>query len=221
LRVDASVERRDAVGFVLAGGESRRMGEDKALVEFAGRLLVEHALAILREAGLEARIAGARSRLEGFAPVVEDGETGRGPLGGICAALAAMDARLAVFLPVDQPLVPPSLIDMLLNHAEITGRLVTVPAANGFAQTFPVVLDRNALPTLRKELDAGRRGCFSAFQAATASVGQQVTVIPVEAAVQVGQVNHPGGLSAERWFLNVNAPEDLHRAKAYERTGIE
>jgi molybdopterin-guanine dinucleotide biosynthesis protein A len=39
------------------------MGEDKAPVKFAGRPLLERALAILRQAGQEARIAGARTSL--------------------------------------------------------------------------------------------------------------------------------------------------------------
>ena len=62
--------RSDTAGFVLAGGESRRMGEDKALVPFAGRTLVEQAIQILRDAGLAVWIAGARLPLERFAPVV-------------------------------------------------------------------------------------------------------------------------------------------------------
>jgi molybdopterin-guanine dinucleotide biosynthesis protein A len=196
------------------------MGEDKALVRLAGRPLIEWALETFGQAGLEARIAGARSRLAAFAPVVEDDGPGCGPLGGICAALASMDARRAVFVPVDLPLLPASLIDMLLNHAEITGRLVTIASVNGFAQTFPAVLKREALAALREELEAGRRGCFSAFQAAAARVGEKITTIGVEQAVQARQVDHFGGLSAARWFLNVNAQEDLCQAGAYRRAGI-
>ncbi len=204
----------DAAGFVLAGGDSRRMGTDKALVEFAGRPLVERALAILRQAGLEARVAGARSPLDGFAPIVEDAEAGRGPLSGICAAIGAMTARRAVFVPVDLPLLPASLIGLLMSHARITGRMVTVSSVNGFAQTFPAVVDREALPALRKELEGGRRGCLAGFQTAAASRDEAVSVVPVELAVQTGQVAHPEGLPAARWFQNVNSQAELRRAEA-------
>jgi molybdopterin-guanine dinucleotide biosynthesis protein A len=204
----------DTVGFVLAGGESRRMGEDKALVPFAGRTSIEQAVHILQDAGMAVWIAGARSHLERFAPVVKDGKPGLGPLSGICAALEAMTARRAVFLPVDQPLTPACLIEMLLRHAEITGRAVTVSSVNGFAQTFPAVVDRRAFPMLSRELDAGRRGCFAGFQAAAASLGETISVIPVEIVVQSGQLQHPNGLSAGRWFLNVNSRAELARAEA-------
>ena len=205
----------EAVGFVLAGGRSSRMGEDKALVRLGGQPLVVHALGILREAGLTAAVAGALSPLAAFAPVVEDSEPGLGPLGGISAALASTSARLAVFLPVDLPLLPASAITFLLGHAHITGRPVTVPSVNGFAQTFPAVLDRAVLSVLETELEAGRRCCFSGFQAAAARLGGPVTVLPMEMLVQSGHVAHPEGLPAARWFLNVNAAEGLRLAHEY------
>ena len=85
-------------------------------------------------------------------------------------------------------------------------------SVNGFAQTFPVVLDRAVLPMLLRELQSGRGGCFSAFQAAAAGLGEAVTVIPVEPLVQCGQVAHPRSLPATWWFLNVNTAHDLRRA---------
>lgn len=204
-----------AVGFVLAGGESRRMGRDKALLPFCGRPLVQNALGILREAGLEPRIAGARTALEEFAPVVADAEPGLGPLGGVCAALEASGAERTVFLPVDLPLLPASLVAFLLFRAEITGCAVTVPAAGGFAQTFPAVLDRAVLPVLEAELKVGRRGCFAAFKAAAAGLGQAVAVVPAELLAQSGHAAHLAGLPAALWFANANTPADLRRAEAH------
>jgi len=203
----------DPVAFVLAGGKSTRMGRDKASLSFAGQPLAVRALSLLREAGLQASLVGAHSSLASFAPIIEDLEPGLGPLGGICTALAATTARLAVFLPVDLPLLPVSLVTLLVHHAQVTFRAVTLPAVNGFTQTFPVVLDRAALPSLRAELAVGRRGCFAAFQAAASSLGQPVSVVPIELLVQAGQVDHPDGIPPLHWFLNLNSPADLQRAE--------
>jgi molybdopterin-guanine dinucleotide biosynthesis protein A len=214
----ASTDETDAAGFVLAGGQSSRMGRDKALLHFSGRPLVAHALDLLREACLPAAIAGASpaasSTLTTYAPIVLDPQPGLGPLAGICAALGAASARFVVFLPIDLPLLPPALVAYLLHHARITGRAVTVPSVNGFAQTFPVVLDRSTLPVLKVELDSGKRSCFSAFQVAAESFGQPIAVIAVEMLAQSGQVAHPFDLAPLRWFLNVNTPQDLQRAEA-------
>lgn len=210
----------EAAGFVLAGGQSSRMGVDKALLPHAGRPLVAHAVAILRDAGLTGAIAGARSPLAGIAPVVEDLEPGLGPLGGVCAALASTSAPLAVFLPVDLPFLPATLLTYMVHHACVTRRPVTLCAVNGYSQTFPAVLSRNVLPTLQTELASGRRGCYSAFQAAAAAMGQPTTVLPVELLVQSGQVRHPGAFPAIRWFLNVNTPEDLLCVELHSRPPI-
>lgn len=193
------------------------MGRDKALLPFAGRPLIEHALATLREAGLSATIAGAspaaESTLAAYAPILRDPQRGLGPLAGICAALKAGSARYLIFLPIDLPLLPPSLIAYLLHHARLTGCAVTVASVNGFAQTFPVVLDRSVLPVLQMQLDSGKRGCFSAFQSAAEGFCQPAACIPAELLAQSGKVAHPLGLAPLRWFLNVNTPRDLERGE--------
>jgi molybdopterin-guanine dinucleotide biosynthesis protein A len=191
------------------------MGADKALVLLDGRPLVAHALGILRHAGLAASLAGGEPALADFAPMVEDRQSGLGPLSGICAALASTTARWAVFIPVDLPLLPSSLLHCLLGHARIAGRAVTVASVNGFAQSFPAVLDRAVLPMLVRELESGRGGCFSGFQAAAAGLGEAVTAIPVESLVQCGQISHARDLPAAWWFLNVNTAEDLRRAQVH------
>lgn len=212
-----SAEICDATGFVLAGGQSSRMGSDKALLPLASEPLIAHAVSTLREAGLPVLIAGAassaRASLSAYAQVVDDSEPGLGPLAGICAAMAATSARLAIFLPVDLPLLPPSLIAYLLHHARITGHAVTVPSVNGFTQTFPAVVARATLPALQNELHSGQRGCFSAFRAAADGLGHPIASLTVELLAQSGQVSHPLGLPPFRWFLNVNSPQDLHRAE--------
>ncbi len=212
----ATAEARcEVAGFVLAGGQSSRMGRGKALVPLAGRPLVEHALGILRDAGLTPAIAGGQPALAAFAPLVPDHHAAQGPLGGITAALASTSAHWAVFVPVDLPLLPASLLLCLLRHAEVTGNPVTVASVNGFVETFPAVLDPALAPLLESELLNGRRGCLAAFHAAAASLGRPVSVLPVELLVQAGQLSHPLGRPASRWFLNVNRQDDLIRAEVH------
>jgi molybdenum cofactor guanylyltransferase len=213
----------DVTAFILAGGHSTRMGRDKALLPLAGRPLIAHTLSLLADAGLPAAIAGTRPELRSFAPVIDDFESrdaglgkakaNRGPLAGICAALASVSAAHAVFLSVDQPLLPASLLAYLLHHARITASAVTVASLNGSAQTFPAVLDRAVLPALENELTAGRLGCLAAYRSAAAALGRPCCAVPVEFLLQSGQVAHPSGLPAACWFLNLNTPADLERAE--------
>lgn len=213
----SGLECGPAAGFVLAGGQSRRMGCDKALTPFAGEPLIFHALKLLRDAGFEPGIAGARGDLTRFAPVIADVEPDPGPLGGMCAALATCLAPRAVFIPVDLPLLPASLVSFLVRRAAISGAVVTVPSVNGFVQTFPAVVDRTALPALEDSLRHGSGGCYAAFESAALALHGHIVVVPVEYLAQAGQVTHPEALPPAIWFLNVNSPADLARAEAVFR----
>jgi len=214
----------DAAGFVLAGGQSSRMGTDKAVVEFGGRPLIAHAVGVLESAGLKVFIAGARAEaraeLEAFAPVIPDREAGLGPLSGICTALASTTAGLCVFLPVDIPMLPASLVLCLLERARITDCAVTLASLNGFQETFPAVISRRALPVLERELGERRLGCLASFRTAAMELGDRVTTVDLEVLVQSGQVSHPYALPPVRWFLNVNAEQDLRRAASFATTRV-
>lgn len=168
-------------------------------------------LATLRAAGLEPRIAGARSALGAFANVIED--DGDGPLAGICAALAATDAERAVFLAVDQPLVPLELIVALMDEAQITDAAVVLPRASGFTETFPAVVDRAALPVLREALATGDGGCFRAFARAATELKRPLRAAPVELLAQAGRVVDERGVPASMWCKSVNTPVELRRAE--------
>ena len=91
-------------GFVLAGGRSTRMGTDKALLHYAGRPLIAHAVDLLRPRELNPTSWECDLILLLYAPVVEDLHPDCGPLGGIEAALASSSSDWNLFLPVDLPL---------------------------------------------------------------------------------------------------------------------
>jgi len=97
-------------GFVLAGGKSSRMGQDKALLPFCGVPLIEIAVAKLRSFCSEVSILGSRDDLEMYAPVVHDLRSGIGPGAAFEAALQASKQAWTLFIPVDVPLVSPALL---------------------------------------------------------------------------------------------------------------
>lgn len=207
----------DAAGFVLAGGRSSRMGADKALVDFCGEPMLARTLRTLRAAGLSVAIAGARSQLESFAPVVPDESPDSGPLIGIISALASTQKRWAAFLSVDLPLLPPEVITYFLDLARREEAAVVVPSLKGLRETFPMVADTALLPGLRAAFAAGRSGCYSELRAAAEALGRKALVVPMEEAVASGRLKIAGSLPFEAWFLNTNTREELAQAESYCR----
>jgi len=206
--------RESAAGFVLAGGRSSRMGSDKALALFGGIPLVQIALEAFAEAGIPARIAGARSDLSEFGAQLPDLSPESGPLGGIHAALSASSAEWNVFLPVDLPLMPPSLLMSLLGRAQLTRLPVTAATLNGRLEPFPVVLHASALPAIAERLTAGQTACHRAWETIPAELGASLDAVSVETLLQCGQCA-PGrrrvGLPPVLWFQSANTPEELAR----------
>ena len=109
----------------------------------------DRALQSLQAAGLPARIAGRRTPLSGLNPAIPDQIPDvileSGPLGGIHAALSASTARWNLFLPVDMPLMPASLLRALLDRAMLTAAPITALRLSGRLEPLPVVLDRAIL----------------------------------------------------------------------------
>jgi molybdopterin-guanine dinucleotide biosynthesis protein A len=198
-----------AAGFVLAGGRSSRMGSDKALLLFRGVPLIQAALQTINSVGIPTRIAGARSDLSSFATQIPDSFAETGPLGGVHAALSVSDAAWNLFLPVDLPLMPSSLLTCLLQRAILTGAPVTAARLNGRIQPFPVVLHRTALPSITQHLQEGNSACHAAWQSIPLELNASFDVVPVEYLYQCGQCSHPRGLSPAFWFQSANTPAEL------------
>jgi len=188
------------------------MGQDKALLQLAGRSLLELALDKLRILPLAAapRTAGAPSEHAG---VVADLHPGCGPLSGIEAALAASTQPLNVFLPVDMPLLPPEFLLWMLRRAQITGAMVTVGRINGSPQPLCAVYHKHLLSHITKSLLAGDYKVMAVVSAAAGqsrAASQMVDVFDTERLASI----HPelldlSPLPLYRWFHNCNLPEDM------------
>ena len=141
------------LGCVLAGGESRRFGSDKAMAKLDGATLLERAVATLRRYCGTVVIAG---RMEGPVPGVADWpEAGLGPLGGLAGALIyARDAGFKAMLTCG--------VDSLGLPDDLISRLSPAPACLA-AQPVVGLWPVSALPVLEAILTGGERRSMRHF----------------------------------------------------------
>ena len=102
-------------GIILAGGESRRMGTLKPLVEYKGKPLISWVYDALSPICTEIMIIANSGDFSGFASVVyPDNYPGNGPAAGIEAGLSRCRTKLALFTSCDTPNLPTALFEYLL-----------------------------------------------------------------------------------------------------------
>ncbi len=140
------------LGAVLAGGSSSRMGADKALVEVAGRPMVEWVSAVLGDVADRVVIAGRSDSMLGLDALTDPVQGPVGPLAGVAAALieaAATGVDVVMVVAVDQPFVRRDTLAHLISSSE--GRAV-VPEAAGVRQVtcavYPAAWHAEALTEL-------------------------------------------------------------------------
>jgi molybdopterin-guanine dinucleotide biosynthesis protein A len=104
------------LGAILAGGQSRRFGRDKALVEWRGQTLIEHVAVALAPFVETLVVCGRTSAPRGFRVTPDRPASGLGPLGGLCGALQfAREHGMSrvITVPCDAPVVPNELLEAL------------------------------------------------------------------------------------------------------------
>lgn len=181
---------RDLTGLVLAGGGSRRMGVDKALIDVDGRPLVAHVAERLADVCTVVLIASGGRRLPDLRwRQVADRAPEQGPLAGILGGLAAATTPLVAVVGTDMPELSPTLLVTLADRWR--GEPAIAPASGGRLQPLHAVYATAALPRLAALFDAGERSPTRALEqlrAATYDVAE-----------------------AGPWMRSLNTPEDLAR----------
>ena len=186
-------------GFILAGGRGQRMGlAHKGLLRHPTKgTILAHLLGELTAAGIEwvVLVADDAEPYAAFGlPVIADLRTGKGPLGGVEAALRHLrDSGLgqaALFLPCDVPAITRREIAALLDAFARDPRGVKVAAVAGESRLHALccVVGVDVLPAVQEALDEGR---------------QKITDLWRRLGAQA--VEFPDG----RPFVNVNTPEEL------------
>jgi molybdopterin-guanine dinucleotide biosynthesis protein A len=134
-------------GFVLAGGASRRMGRDKALLPLGPGTMVQQIAAAVRSAAGNVTIIGPVGRYAhlGFS-VVPDKIVNSGPLGGLFTALSITRADWNVIVACDMPHVTATFLNQLIKAAEISEADCLVPETGGKLDPLCAVYHRRVAP---------------------------------------------------------------------------
>ena len=142
-----------------AGGQSRRMGRDKALVELDGRPMLEHVIERVSGLGQAQTLlvsndhaAHARFGL----PMVRDSLTDAGSLGGIYTALMHSQYGHTLVVACDMPFLSPALLRYVLALREEGEYDVIVPRVDGYPQGLHAVYSQACIAPVRARIEAGR-----------------------------------------------------------------
>lgn len=190
---------------VLAGGEGRRIGAEKAFVMLCGIPLVaivSHRVAdVADEVVVVARDDNQAERLRCAVPgcrVVVDAIQGIGPLAGLYAGMRAARGRYAFATGCDMPFLDAEILDRLFLLAE--GYDGAVPSLNGLLERLHAVYDAKRLG------DACRNAIIRGYRRISSPLSElNINLVDASAFREID----PELLS----FFNINTIEDLRNAE--------
>jgi molybdenum cofactor guanylyltransferase len=180
---------------ILAGGQSRRMGYDKALIDFQGRPILAHVIDTLRE--LSDDVIVVSNRVEAYtafgARVVPDYDPPAGPLGGVAAGLAAMQCDRCLVVACDMPFLNLALLRYLIERS--TAADAVVLRLDDDFEPLHAVYRRACLASIRQHLSIGDRRVISFY------ADVRLTIIP--------EADWRRLDPDARSLANLNTPDDL------------
>ncbi len=203
--------KRSVTAALLVGGHGKRMGMDKAWLEFRGSLLLpqlvrrllpacEGGVLLVRRAGQDLPELPESDRIR----VVDDMLPEKGPLGGLYTALVHAPTPWIFAAACDMPLLDPDLISWLARFPDDDAEAL-VPVYEGRDQPMHGLYEAGVLGPLKKALVEDRL-----------RVGAWLDGIKLRRLGEPSwRPSHPTGRS----FLNLNSPEDLRRAETLVAQG--
>jgi len=188
---------------VLAGGEGKRLGIDKAFLEIGGRVLIEDILEKMARIGDEVIIVTSSPQrydhLE--ARLVGDVYPGKGSLGGIYSGIKAAHNQHSLVVACDMPFLDLRLLRYMILLSP--GQDAVIPRIGEFTEPLHAIYSKQCLQSIERVLAGGSRRIIEFFP--------EVRVRYIEE--QEIKLFDPQCLS----FFNINTPGDLEKARGLAR----
>ena len=192
---------RNAMGIVLAGGESTRMGRDKAEVLLASGTMAEIVAKSMTEVFDTTVVVGRKRCLAGLETIPDIHDAHQGPLSGLLTALTAFETSV-VLVAVDQPLVR---IDTLRRLGEMAANDTTALCIDELPQVTCAAYSYDCLDEAARQLEAG------------GSIQRMLTAVP-HARIE-RQTWSQWGEDGRSWF-SCDTPDDIVEAERRFRVDL-
>ena len=173
---------------VLAGGSSRRMERDKALLPVGGATLIEYIIAQVKDRFAETLVSVSNPEKYNFLPhkIVVDEKPGFGPMMGIQSALLASTNEKNFVIGCDIPRVNLSFLKKLVKKAENSEIVIPVSEGRRLEPLF-AIYSKSVRPEMRRLLNSGTTSLLPLFELC---------------------LTHCMTIEKTAWFKNLNTTED-------------
>jgi molybdopterin-guanine dinucleotide biosynthesis protein A len=187
---------------IQAGGQSSRMGEDKALKTFLGRPLIQRVVERLSPIADELIVTTNRPDDYRFLdlPLFSDVKPERGALGGLYTAIASATNPIVAVVACDMPFTSPTLLEAarrILTDENVD--VVIAKSAEGYEPLHAVYRTETCQPAIAAAIEADQWKVIAWFPQV------KVRVLTSE---EIKRYD-PSGLA----FWNVNTPEEFAKAE--------
>jgi len=188
------------IGIVLAGGKSRRMGRDKALLPFQGTTLLEYIIMQMRKAVEDVIVVAdmpERYVLADGTRVVGDIYPEAGPLGGIVTGLHVAKEGYHPVVGCDMPYLEPAMLRLLIREAQ--GFDGVIPEVAGRIEPLCAVYHSRCVVALEMALLQGERAVHRAIEYVNMKRVREDVLRTVDKDL--------------RSFINLNTPAEYERVR--------
>ncbi|MFZ2300834.1 MAG: molybdenum cofactor guanylyltransferase [Gallionella sp.] len=187
----------DCTAIVMAGGDSSRMGTDKASILLDGKTLMQSVIATMQQLFPQVIVSVRQPRVGIDLPQICDEVPDGGPLAGLTASLGKVNTPWAFMVACDMPFVVPQVVELLAGHR--AQHQAVVPVVHGHPQPLAAFYAASCLAPLRASLAAQQKGLRGVLQ--------QLDVRYVDETEMMQADPHL------RSFFDLDTPEDVARAK--------
>lgn len=186
-------------GIILAGGQSRRMQTNKALIRLGKELMIQNIINTLQKSADEIIIVtnDPIDYLAFEAMLVTDLIPQHGPLSGIHAGLKAASGTYGFVVACDMPFLSAELISYMIEH--IDGYDALIPRIGEYYQPLHAIYSKQCIQPIEKRLLAGNFKVSSFYDDINLKYITEQEIIPF------AEIN--------KLFFNINSPDDLQKAR--------